>query len=215
MSGSDDTLTSALSLIPVAVLAAGASSRMRRHKLLLPLAGRPLISWAVRAATASRANDVIVVLGRENEAVRAVLEPNRSHFVVNLNAGRGQATSLAIAVGSVAASAPGLVIILADQPFMDMCAIDSVLYTAELSSDRVAMGEIDGQLGHPVYLPRRLFAEIATLVGDVGARDIIRREQPNIIRVALDNRNAHMDVDTPSDYTRAVSLAYTLATPDA
>src|SRR5262249_10535776 len=48
--------------IAAIVLAAGRSSRMGTNKLLLPLAGHPLVWHAVSAACASSADTVLVVL---------------------------------------------------------------------------------------------------------------------------------------------------------
>src|SRR5258706_10124052 len=69
--------------IAAVVLAAGRSTRMGAHKLLLPLGDRPLVSYAVAAACASRAAPVVVVLGHDAEAVRAALPPHRQRYVVN------------------------------------------------------------------------------------------------------------------------------------
>src|SRR5260221_14145702 len=69
--------------IAAIVLAAGRSTRMGAHKLLLPLGGRPLVSYAVAAACASRAAPVVVVLGHDAEAVRVALLPHRQRYVIN------------------------------------------------------------------------------------------------------------------------------------
>ena len=55
-------------MISVLVLAAGASTRMGRPKLLLPLAGRPIVQHVVDAALDTPAGEVLVVLGPEPDA---------------------------------------------------------------------------------------------------------------------------------------------------
>src|SRR5947209_13870952 len=54
------------------ILAAGSSSRMGggRHKLLLPLEGRSVLTHVIEATLASQARPTIVVLGHEVEQVR-------------------------------------------------------------------------------------------------------------------------------------------------
>jgi molybdenum cofactor cytidylyltransferase len=187
---------------------------MGQHKLLLELAGRPVAAWSVRAASASQARDVLVVLGRSAEAVEAVLPHERARTIHNLAFAQGQGTSLARAVTEVADSAPGLIILLADQPFMDHASIDQVIDAANAAPDKIVVGSVGGAFGHPVYLPRRVFAELEALDGDRGARDILARERDQLIQVALSNVHAHLDVDTPEDYARAAQLAYLLA-PEA
>lgn len=193
--------------IPVAVLAAGSSSRMGAHKLLLDLSGRPLVAWSVMSAEASRAGEILVILGRDAGAVAAALPAGRHTNIVNDNAVRGQSTSLARAVTSISPDAPGFIVVLADQPFMDARSIDAALDAARLSPEIVVMGVTASGAGHPVYLPRRLFPRIVALTGDMGARDIIAAERDSIIRVPLDNPYAQFDVDSPEDYARAVELA--------
>ena len=91
---------------------------------------------------------------------------------------------------------------------MDTNSIDCVLLAAEQEPDRIIMGSVNGQAGHPVYLPRRLFADLLALSGDVGAREIIARERDAVLRVPLANELAHFDIDTSEDYQRAIGLAY-------
>ncbi len=206
-------VTSVSNSISLAVLAAGESSRMGAHKLLLPLAGKPIIAWAALAASASRAREVLIILGRDAIAARAALPPGRYHPLINPAFARGQGTSLALAVRSTSTESAGLIITLADQPFMDTASIDRVIVAAEKWPDRIIMGSVNGHAGHPVYLPRRLFDELLALSGDVGAREIIGQERATVLAEPLTNELAHLDVDTKEDYQRALTLAYRLG-PD-
>ncbi len=196
--------------ISLAVLGAGASSRMGEHKLLLPLAGKPVIAWSALAASVSQAREVLIILGRDASAVQAALPPGRYHALINPEFARGQGTSLALAVKSTSAVSAGLIITLADQPFMDTASIDRVIVAAEQWPDRIIMGSVNGRAGHPVYLPRRLFADLLALSGDVGAREIIARERATVIEEPLTNELAHLDVDTNEDYQHALTMAYRL-----
>ena len=82
-------------MIAVIVLAAGASTRMGRQKLTLPLAdGRPLVRAAVEQVLAADLDDVVVVLGREAEAVASALRGLPIRMVVNSRYAEGQSTSL-------------------------------------------------------------------------------------------------------------------------
>lgn len=199
--------------IVVVILAAGASSRMGQHKLLLPLAGKPVIAWPVLAACASRASEVILIVGRDAQAVRAALPPGRHRTLINTDYERGQGTSLALAAAFTSSEVAGLIVLLADQPFMDTNSIDRVFLAAEREPDRIIMGSVLSHAGHPVYLPRRLFADLRALSGDRGARDIISRERASALLEPLANDFAHFDVDTSSDYQRALELAYRLESP--
>src|SRR5437868_5032348 len=82
------------------ILAAGTSSRMGegRHKLLLPLAGRPVLAHVIEAALASQARPIIIVLGHNASQVRAQITPYATQPGVILleNSGymKGMSTSM-------------------------------------------------------------------------------------------------------------------------
>src|SRR5260370_11530864 len=99
--------------IAAIVLAAGRSTRMGAHKLLLPLGGRPLVSYAVAAACASHAAPVVVVLGHDADAVQATLPPRRQRSVVNGAFASGMASSLRTGIAALPPSATGALVLLA------------------------------------------------------------------------------------------------------
>ena len=68
------------------ILAAGSSSRMGvgRHKLLLPLGGRSVLSHVIEATLASYARPIILVLGHQAEQVRASITQYAAHPSITL-----------------------------------------------------------------------------------------------------------------------------------
>src|SRR5262245_50941203 len=63
-----------IEMISAVVLAAGASSRMGRQKLLLPIGGAPLVRRVVAAVCGAGFDDVLVVTGFAHEEVMSALE---------------------------------------------------------------------------------------------------------------------------------------------
>ena len=196
--------------IPVVVLAAGASSRMGRHKLLLPIGEKPLVAWSTLAACASHASEVVLILGRDAPDVEAALPPGRYRILFNADFEHGQGSSLALAAASVEPASVGIIVLLADQPFMDRDSVDRVLLAAQREPERIIMGGVNGHAGHPVYLPRRVFAQVRALSADKGAREIIAAERGDVRIEPLVNDLAHFDVDTSKDYQRALEMDYRL-----
>lgn len=193
--------------IAAIILAAGRSSRMGTHKLLLPLGGKPLLAWSVAAACASDAQPVIVALGRSASEVAAALPTGRYTTVINPRYEEGMGTTLALAVSQLPPEVAGALVLLGDQPFMPTNAIQAVLAAARQRPDTIAMGECAGQRGHPVYLPRRVFARVQALTTDEGARTIIAEERSSVTLVPIADQRALFDVDSLEDYHRAQSLA--------
>lgn len=193
--------------IAAIILAAGRSSRMSAHKLLLPLRDKPLLAWSIAAACASSARPIIVALGRAAQEVAASLPVGPYTTVVNQRFEEGMGTTLALAVSQLPAAVAGVVVLLGDQPFMPTSAIEATLAVARAHPEQIAMGAYGEQRGHPVYLPRRLFSQLLALQGDEGARTIIARERNDISLAPLTDALAQFDVDTDEDYQRAQTLA--------
>jgi len=79
------------------ILAAGQGTRMRsrHHKVLHPLAGRPLISRVLALVRGAGARPVVVVLGHLADQVRAVLPPDVSTVAQEPQRGTGHAVQVA------------------------------------------------------------------------------------------------------------------------
>lgn len=187
------------------VLAAGRSSRMGDHKLLLPLGGQPLAGYAIKAALASRAQHVLVVLGYEAEKLRAALPPGTYQVVENAHYAAGMATSLRAGIAAVPGNAAGAIILLADQPLLTAAHVNLLLAETETAPDAIVAASYDGRRGNPVYFPRSLFGEVLTIEGDEGGRSIIERHSERLRLVALEPVEATLDVDRPGEYEALVA----------
>lgn len=193
------------------VLAAGSSSRMGAHKLLLPLGSRPLVAYAVAAACESKAEPVVVVLGRAAEEVRTALPAGRHVTAVNPDYAAGIAGSLrvglaALRTGNGGGQLAGVLIALADQPLAGADLFDALLHAAAEAPKTIVAAGYNGRRGNPVVFPAALFDELARVEGDEGARGVIARH-PDLLRVVeWPDLRAELDVDRPGDYERVVSL---------
>ncbi|MEO7002852.1 MAG: nucleotidyltransferase family protein [Ktedonobacterales bacterium] len=188
--------------IAAIVLAAGRSSRMGAHKLLLPLGGRPLLSYAVEAACASAVTAVIVVLGHNAEAARVALPAGRYQVVVNYDYAQGMAGSLRVGLGALPATVSGVLVALADQPLVTVAIFTALLTEAARQPEQIVAASYDGKRGHPLYFPRSLFDELRAVRGDEGGRSVIARHADQLRLVSIADADAALDVDRPEDYTR-------------
>jgi molybdenum cofactor cytidylyltransferase len=192
------------------VLAAGASARMGRPKQLLRVGDRVLLQCVVDAALRSRLDEVIVVLGHCADEVRgaiAVPEDSRTRVVVNPDHASGQSTSLRCGLHAADERSQALAVLLGDQPFVGPGLIDR-LAQAFLSADSPAVRPVypdaGGAPGHPVFLARRLWPELAKLSGDRGARALLAARPDWLLEVPVVGEPP-LDVDTWEDYQRAAS----------
>ena len=186
--------------VSAVVLAAGGSTRMGRPKLALPVRGTPMIRLVVQAARASRCREVIVVLGTHAEIYQPLLDGLDAQIVINVDPAEGLGSSIRRGVEAVATDAQGVVILLADQPFVTADVIDRLIETAVTEGRRIVASAYHRTAGVPAYFQRALFLELLTLEGDQGARSVIERYPKEGVAVPLPEAVA-TDVDTAEDFS--------------
>jgi CTP:molybdopterin cytidylyltransferase MocA len=173
------------------ILAAGAGSRYGRSpKLLADLGGRPVLEHAIEAqCSVPELEPIAVVVGAHSTAILERVDFMRARPVVCASWREGIAASLRC--GSEAlADAERVILTLGDEPLMSPKIIARFLDAAPGTR-----ATYDGQPGHPVVLGSEQLREIASLVGDRGARELLRGG-PTIECGGLGERG---DVDTPQD----------------
>ena len=190
--------------MPIIVLAAGASSRMRgRDKLLEKIDGVPLLRAQVRKALEVAAGPVLVALPPAPHSRYDVLEGLPVVAVPVADAAEGMNASLRAAFAALPRGATHAMVLLADLP--DLTA-DDLRYVIE-AVDPAAETQVwrgtteDGASGHPIIFRSDLFAEFATLSGDSGGREVIARAEGRVVKVPLPGQRARRDLDTPEDWT--------------
>jgi molybdenum cofactor cytidylyltransferase len=187
------------------LLAAGASLRMGRPKLALPVGSGTLLGAACAPFLASSLERVVVVLGKDAEeiALRAALPPDpRLGLVVNEAWADGMASSLRRGVGACG-DCEAVLLMPADLLGASVDLVDSVAAAARSGAPLVVPVH-DGRTGHPVAFGRALFGELAALRGDVGAREVVRRHFARVARVAGERLH---DIDSEADYQRFLAGA--------
>jgi molybdenum cofactor cytidylyltransferase len=197
--------------IAALVLAAGRASRYRAAggaeptKLIAGYRGEPLVRWAVRAALASRARPVVVVTGHAGAEVEAALAGLDLRFVPNPAYAEGLATSLRAGVSALPADVAGALVLLGDMPGTSASVADALIAAFEAAPDALAAVALyAGQRGNPVLLGRGLFAAVARLTGDQGARGLLAALPPErIASVEVAEAGVTLDVDRPEDLARA------------
>jgi molybdenum cofactor cytidylyltransferase len=178
------------------VLAAGASTRMGTQKLLLPIGGEPLVRRTVRQVSAAGFDDVLVILGSDNEATLAALAGLPVRHTVNLQFATGMGSSFRTAVEHLPDSTAAM-FALADQPFVTTHDYKTLLDAYRQHGAAIVSVRYGEVMAPPHLFEREFFPELAML--QHGARSILQRhaERTMVLQLPPD---LLVDIDTPADY---------------
>jgi molybdenum cofactor cytidylyltransferase len=174
---------------------------MGQAKLLLPLAGRPVVRHAAERLLAAGLAPVIVVTGREEAATAAALAGLAVDLVVNPGPEAGQSSSVRAGIAALPPGTEAAVIALGDQPFVPDDVIPRLCHAFRSTGKLVAAPRYRDGLGNPVLFGAALFPELLALGGDRGARSVVERDSGRVALVDVD-LPMPQDLDTPEDYGR-------------
>ncbi len=178
------------------LLAAGGGRRFGPgpHKLLREFRGRPLVCWALDAASGAGLDELVVVCGSVDLSGLLGSEVTVVH---NERWAKGQATSLQAGLAHCQeAGHEAAVVGLADQPLIPASAWRAV---AASRAAPIVVATYDGRRRNPVRLAREVWPLLPTS-GDEGARVLLARRPELVGEVACEGDPA--DVDTVEDLTR-------------
>ena len=215
-----------MSDIAAIVLAAGASVRMGRNKLLLDLGGETVVRRAARTALEAGLSPVVVVTGHEREAVEAELHGIGCGTVYNMNHATGQHTSVGAGIaalgdgsggagegdgrGECAASDGGhpdgecaaAMVMLADMPFVTADMLRAIAHRYRETGAALVVSRYGADtIAPPMLYDRRLFGELTGMDRRCG-REVARRHRAEAVELAWP-AEALRDLDSPEDYERA------------
>jgi molybdenum cofactor cytidylyltransferase len=179
------------------LLAAGAGSRFTgsHHKLLAPLKGAPVLSYAVSTMLAAGFEECIAVTGSVplTDLLGGVTE------VHNADWSTGQRSSVLAAIEYAENHGfESIVVGLGDQPFIETNAWQAVAN----ADSPIAIATYDGVRANPVKLSSSVWELFRSTKGDpdAGARALIHLHPELVREVACKGNSA--DIDTTEDLSK-------------
>lgn len=194
-------------MVSAILLAAGESHRMGRfNKLLLPFGESTLIEQVVDALIASRAGELVVVVGHEAEKVRELLKKRKiAKIIENSRFPEGMTSSIQTGVPAASQESDGWMICLSDQPFVKTSEYDRLLAVFEAYRKGVepliVVPTFEGQRGNPVLFSREFRKTILQHQGE-GGRGILQKHPHCVREVEMESDHVLRDIDTKEDYER-------------
>ena len=188
-------------MIPILILAAGQSSRMRgADKMLEDVRGEPLLRRQVKMALETGA-PVYVALPAQSDLRQAAIADLDATILTIADAHEGLSGTLRGAVARLPA-AGAFMVILADLVMLESADILDLLAAREAFPDAIIWrgATSDGIPGHPVIFDKSLGPEFETLSGDEGAASIIKAYEKDTYHFKFNDNRAVFDLDTPEDW---------------
>jgi CTP:molybdopterin cytidylyltransferase MocA/SAM-dependent methyltransferase len=189
------------------VLAAGSGSRFGGGKSLASFQGKPLLQHVLDRIADAGLDEVVVVLGRDADAVERALAWRTERRVRNPNPERGLASSLLEGMAALDPAIGAALILLGDQPLVSSNAIRALLAAPIDASRPIVVPRYSGDDGrNPVLIRRAAFDLANDASGDRGLWPILARHPGLVQEVIIDGMNP--DIDTPGDLARALEAAW-------
>ena len=183
--------------IAIIVLAAGASTRLGAPKQLLKYNGITLLRRTVETVLLSKTKSVHMVFGFEAEKMQLEIAGLPVDVVVNPNWQRGISTSIHSGILSLEPNIDAAIIALCDQPKLSTDILNTLIDTYTSTRAPVVTCKYAGTIGVPAMFDRRIFTELLSLEGNLGAKKIIERYMKE--RIEIDFLGGEIDIDTIAD----------------
>jgi len=188
------------------ILAAGASSRMKQQKLLLPFNGKTIIETVVENVARSVSSNILVVLGSHREQIQEQLVNSAVKIGVNENYMDGMLSSAICGFRALPGEAKAALIFLADQPQIPAQVTDLVIKAWIGSGKGIVIPTFNGRRGHPVLIETRYKTEIERLDPEKGLRLLSEKFENDVFEVECSIPEILRDIDTPEEYQFEINI---------
>jgi molybdenum cofactor cytidylyltransferase len=190
-------------LIVGVVLAAGRSERIGSPKPLLRCGSTTFLGAIFDTLSASRADDVRVVLGHGADEVRAATGLPDEIFTFNPDHESGMLSSVQRGIRALPRETRGFLLWPVDHPLVKVETVDRLVDEFLRTTAAVTLPLHEGRRGHPVLFSVALAEELMAAPASRGARAVVRAHASDRIEVPVGDPGVVADIDTKEAYEAA------------
>jgi molybdenum cofactor cytidylyltransferase len=189
------------------ILAAGASSRMGRPKMLLPWGGSTVIGHLISQWRELGAVQIAVVQRPDDVALTTELDRlnfSKQDRIPNPQPKRGMFSSIVCAAGWPAwrGDISHWAIALGDQPHLRTDTLRELLNLSAQNPESICQPAFGGHAAHPVILPRVVFNALENSPAGT-LKEFLKLTDCRCVQHVINDTGLLLDLDTPEDYIKA------------
>ena len=189
--------------IGAVVAAAGLSSRMGAFKPLLPFDGSTVIGRCVANLRGAGAEEIVVVTGHRGEELAEALRGSGVRCVHNPDYARTQMfDSLRLGLRALSPGCDAVLLTPGDVPLVRRETIRALLD----ERGGFACPVCGGRRGHPVALDAAFLPALLGWSGEGGLRGAVAALGIPVFPVETDDAGMLLDLDTPEDYGKVLTM---------
>jgi molybdenum cofactor cytidylyltransferase len=185
-------------------MAAGKSERMGQNKLLLPFGGKLVIQHTLDSLLASRAGEIIAVLGSRADDIGKAIGERGVATVFNPDFANGMSTSLIAGMGKVSRQAQFVMVALGDQPLITPEIYDRLIEAALQTDKGLVLPVYKGARGNPILISMRYRDELLAQTGDIGGRELLKAHPGDVLEVPVDCEGVVINMNTREEYEKRI-----------
>jgi molybdenum cofactor cytidylyltransferase len=191
------------------ILAAGASRRMGRPKLLMRYGDGTIIEAVLDAVLQSSVDGLVIVVNRQIKSFLDGDLPDRCYLALNDSPASEMLTSVRIGLQKARQAFDlgpddGIMVLPGDQPQVTGGTITTLAETYRLPrrAPEMLIATYRRRRGHPAIFSHRLLEEIEDWPDDLGLNELAVRHPDSVRELPITTGPLPIDVNTPEDYQR-------------
>ena len=184
-------------MISAILLAAGQSKRFgNNNKLITKYKNKNLIQLSLTNIINSNIDNVIVVLGHDQDLIKNKINKNRKiKFVINKKFRSGMASSIKSGLKKINIKTKGFFVCLGDMPKVNKNIYNKIIKSF-IKHNRIIVPYFNNKRGNPVIFPIKYKKKFFKLKGDNGAKKLIKN---NCQKIIFKNNAVVFDIDYKKD----------------
>ncbi len=172
-------------MISSILLAAGQSKRMNGvNKLTKNINGLPLINHSIINILESSIDELIIITGYQNDILEKLINKNKKiKIIFNNDFKSGMASSIKMGIKNLSRKTQAFFICLADMPLVNKNIYNELI--KNVNNNEIIIPTYKKQQGNPILFSINMKDEIMNVNGDLGAKEILKRNKEKIFSLEV------------------------------